>query len=423
MSKKKTMLQEKEFYSKVCVAGSIKFVVGEATEENIQLSDLDKFSCNLATILARDKEVVAVNLKTLPNKCKVYIAKNNAWSVEDLAYLNKVKETLINVSNDAPMTFKQALDRNDVKDLYGTIMKYCSKKLESRLKKLRNDIVNEEGKIDDEYIQSFLDYAKNKKINADDIYNDKKKSAISRVCSEYYHTAKSDPTFPKKFLGHIKKVGSYIGSLMNITNCVCKDKYKNLFSSIDMNLLDPIHADQPISSWKDVVQKFFHAQEKGYNNFKKTCLKDYVIRSKLEVIYGGVGKQLECENVSHIYLHAELNVLTKIMNIDKERKFIAVSKRCCYLCESYIRFAQSKGHNIAFSGSHKKLYHGWKLPDTFKKEFMSDALFELDQIIEREIESHTSTSANSDSGAESGSDNLNYDGIEFVDTLDDTFDF
>ncbi|CAI2187394.1 16984_t:CDS:2 [Funneliformis geosporum] len=272
------------------------------------------------------------------------------------------------------MTFKQALDRNDVKDLYGTIMKYCSKKLESRLKKLRNDIVNEEGKIDDEYIQSFLDYAKNKKINADDIYNDKKKSAISRVCSEYYHTAKSDPTFPKKFLGHIKKVGSYIGSLMNITNC-------------------------------------------------KTCLKDYVIRSKLEVIYGGVGKQLECENVSHIYLHAELNVLTKIMNIDKERKFIAVSKRCCYLCESYIRFAQSKGHNIAFSGSHKKLYHGWKLPDTFKKEFMSDALFELDQIIEREIESHTSTSANSDSGAESGSDNLNYDGIEFVDTLDDTFDF
>ncbi|CAG8612443.1 14597_t:CDS:1 [Acaulospora morrowiae] len=412
------MSQEKEFYSKVCVAGSIKFIVGEATEENIQLSDLDKFSCNLATILARDKEVVAVNLKILPNKCKVYIAKNNAWNVEDLEYLNKVKETLINVSKDAPMTFKQALNRNDMRDLYFAIMKYCSKKLEHRLNKLRNDMANKEGKIDDEYIQSFLDHAKNKKINADDIYNDKKKSAISRFCGEYYHTAKDDPTFPKKFLGHIKKVGSYIGSLMDITNCVLKDRYKTLFSSIDMNLLDPIHANQPIYSWKDVVQKFFHAQEKGYENFKKTRLKDYVIRNRLEEIYGGVDKQLERENVSHIYLHAELNVLTNIMNHDKERKFIAVSKRCCYLCESYIRFAQSKGHNIAFSGSHKKLYHGWKLPDAFKKEFMSDALFDLDQIIEREIERHVSISTKSDSGAESGSDNLNYDDFEFVDAFE-----
>ena len=81
MSRMPAMSREKEFYSKVCVARSIKFVVGEATEENIQLSDLDKFSCNLATILARDREVVAVNLKNLPNKFKVYIAKNNAWSV------------------------------------------------------------------------------------------------------------------------------------------------------------------------------------------------------------------------------------------------------------------------------------------------------------------------------------------------------
>ncbi|CAG8491552.1 3379_t:CDS:1 [Diversispora eburnea] len=111
------MSQEKEFYSKVCVAGSIKFVVGEATEEYIQLSDLDKFSCNLATILTRDREVAAVNLKILPNKCKVYIAKNNACSVENLEYLNNVKEILINVFKDAPITFQQALNRNDMKDL------------------------------------------------------------------------------------------------------------------------------------------------------------------------------------------------------------------------------------------------------------------------------------------------------------------
>ncbi|CAG8797241.1 1838_t:CDS:1, partial [Dentiscutata erythropus] len=35
---------------------------------------------------------------------------------------------------------------------------------------------------------------------------------------------------------------------------------------------------------------------KGYENFTKTCLKDYVIKSRLEEMYGGVDKQLECEN-------------------------------------------------------------------------------------------------------------------------------
>lgn len=148
-----------------------------------------------------------------------------------------------------------------------------------------------------------------------------------------------------------------------------------------------------------------------------------MIRSRLEEIYGGVDKKLESVNVSHIYLHTELNVLTNIMNNDKGRKFIAVSKKCCYLCESYIRFAQSKGHNIAFSGSHKKLYHGWKLPDALKKEFISNTLFDLDQIIKCEIESHFSISAKSNSGAESGSDSPNYDDSELVDTLDDTYEF
>ncbi|RIA91169.1 hypothetical protein C1645_875630 [Glomus cerebriforme] len=74
-------MQEKEFYSKVCVAGSIKFVVDKAIEEDIDLLNSNKFSCNIATILA----VVAVNLKILPKY--------------------------------APMSFEQAHKRNDVKEL------------------------------------------------------------------------------------------------------------------------------------------------------------------------------------------------------------------------------------------------------------------------------------------------------------------
>ena len=54
---------EEELYSKVCVAESINFVVEEVIHEDIGKNETDKFSCNLATILARDQEIVAVWLE------------------------------------------------------------------------------------------------------------------------------------------------------------------------------------------------------------------------------------------------------------------------------------------------------------------------------------------------------------------------
>src|ERR1051325_3213015 len=66
---KKRILAVSEFYSKVCVAGSVKFAIDEASKEEISLLERDQFSCNLVMILARDTEMVAINLKILPNKC------------------------------------------------------------------------------------------------------------------------------------------------------------------------------------------------------------------------------------------------------------------------------------------------------------------------------------------------------------------
>ncbi|CAG8818751.1 3045_t:CDS:1 [Gigaspora margarita] len=388
------MAQEKEFYSKVCVAESFKFIVDETNEEDVNLSENNKFSCNLTTILARDKEVVAVNLKLLPNKCKVYIAKNGAWSKEDYEYVNKIKEILINVSKDAPMTFEKTCAREDMENLYITVMKYCCNKFIYRLDKLKKDVTGNEKNI---YIKTFLDFAKSQ-IKGD-IFEIN--LAISKVCCEYYRkTAKKDFTFPKKFLRHIKKVGSYYGSLMNITSCVRREKYKTSFSCIDMHLLDPITVNQVISPWSDIVKPFIH-DSKEYENFMKMCLENLMIKFRLKRIYGHVDAQLNNEKSILIYLHPELNVLVNILSQDKESKFIAVSKRSCYLCDSYIRFVQNKGHKITVSGSCKKLYHGWKLPDTFKKEFMSNTIFTLDNIIEREIEHHTDIIAKSDSEAES----------------------
>ncbi|CAI2194524.1 2438_t:CDS:2, partial [Funneliformis geosporum] len=63
-----------------------------------------------------------------------------------------------------------------------------------------------------------------------------------------------------------------------------------------------------------------------------------------------------------------INVLSKEHN-----EFIAVSKKCCYLCESYIKFLRSKKYKITISEVHKNLYSGWKLPNTYSKEFVKSA--------------------------------------------------
>lgn len=48
-------------------------------------------------------------------------------------------------------------------------------------------------------------------------------------------------------------------------------------------------------------------------------------------------------------------MLTSIIDQkEKNKKFIEVSKRCCYLCELYIDFARSKEYNIIVSENIRK---------------------------------------------------------------------
>ncbi|EXX72171.1 hypothetical protein GLOIN_2v1762039 [Rhizophagus irregularis DAOM 181602=DAOM 197198] len=368
-----------EFYSKVCVARSIKFVTNEASKEEINLSESDQFSHNLATILARNNEVVAVNLKILPNKCRIYISKNNKWLNKDTKYIEEIQVLMKNLSKDDPITFEQAAERKDVFALFYNVLEYCSVKLGRRLNKLKKDIKNNKHQP---HIKSFLEFLESSEINVNNLdeINESSGKEISKfeylmttACCEYYKYNKKNKNYPQRFLGHIKKVGSYAASVMDIVNCACKDKYKIPFSCIDLRLLDPVPK----------------------------------IRDRLNEIYGGTGGQLDRGRINHIYLHVELNILTNTDILSKEHnEFIAVSKKCCYLCESYIKFLRSKGYKITVSGGHKKLYHKWKLPDTYSSEFAKCALCDLDQIIESEIEQHTKIIAKSDSNGENAdSDN------------------
>ncbi|GBC08613.1 hypothetical protein RclHR1_08250010 [Rhizophagus clarus] len=403
--------QEKkcELYSKVCVAGSIKFVISEPRgekEKNVE----EKFSCNLATILARDREVVAVALKLFPNKCDVYISKNEDWKREDGNYINKIKANLKSISKDAPVTLDAAFDRSDVGDLFEAIMDYCSTKFESRLNKLKNDITK---RRQSQYILSFIEFAEFAGI--EDV-NEVHGYEISEICNSYYKKVKDktvidDPENWKKFLRHLRKVGSYDSALVDITACACNEKYKKQFSNVNMVVLKPVIVSrQPIFSWANVIQKFIHST-KEYEKFKKRCLDDDFILGRLKEIYGtdsNANPQLNNEKIEQrLCLHAAMNILKYI--IDQRNKnpvFIAVSKHCCYLCELYIKFARSKGYQIYTSGAHNNLYHRWVLPDTWDITIKEDALkymiADLDRIIREELEHHVDIKARSDSEGESG---------------------
>ncbi|CAB4386356.1 unnamed protein product [Rhizophagus irregularis] len=124
-------MSEEELYSKICVAQSIKpvFVDNESSYK------LSKLSCSLATILARDKDIVAIG----------------PWLDEEVVYINKIREYLRNISNDSPKKSKANSDTLAIE-----ILSYCSNKLESRINKLKEDLTRNPDK---EYIKSFIRYA------------------------------------------------------------------------------------------------------------------------------------------------------------------------------------------------------------------------------------------------------------------------
>ncbi|CAI2182147.1 17642_t:CDS:1 [Funneliformis geosporum] len=295
-------------------------------------------------------------------------------------------------------------------------MDYCYDKFESRLRKLKEDIIRPQN----QHILSFTKFANIKDVNEVDGYE------ISGICSRYYKTVKDNPAIPKKFLRHLKKVGSYYSALVDITACACKKEYQNQFSNMDVVTLKPNMVNQPIFSWSKIIKMVIRTTGE-YNKFKEICLHDDVILKKLEEIYGTDNKKnprLDNEEiVQRLCLHAEMNILTNIIDQkDKRPVFIAVSKYCCYLCKLYIKFAQNKGYHIFSSGTHNKLYHRWILPDTKDITFKNDALkfiiADLDRIIRKEVVQHVDIRARSDSEGESeNSDNAKHVDHAKVDNL------
>jgi hypothetical protein len=155
----------------------------------------------------------------------------------------------------------------------------------------------------------------------------------------------------------------------------------------------------------DFIIKFIRrwADDSNYKRFTDKCLKDECIMKRMQKIYADKTTnqlQLDCDIKRRVYLHAELNILAFIMNKKITKKvFIAVSKKCCYLCELYIDLANDEGHNVIISRKHKKIYSGWKLPhvsDNFEIMSLKRLLNRLDKIIKNKISSGEGTNLDND---------------------------
>ncbi|EXX55073.1 hypothetical protein RirG_228600 [Rhizophagus irregularis DAOM 197198w] len=122
--------REKELYSKICAASGIK---DEASGKITRLTKNDEFSSSLATLLTRDKEMVAVMLKVSTNGCNIYMAKNDKWFENDFTYIDRIKNYLKKYLKLLPYHWKW-------QPLSSEVMTCFTVKLESRFDKLKDDI-------------------------------------------------------------------------------------------------------------------------------------------------------------------------------------------------------------------------------------------------------------------------------------------
>jgi len=233
------------------------------------------------------------------------------------------------------------------------MMIYYSGKLRKRLEKLKKDIKNNSG---DKYVEAFQKYYSTKV--------DKKTNMlkISQVCNDYYQEIKIDTMIHPKFLRHIKKVASYIGSLVDIIECACNISYKGLFANVVVRKGKSDIINQPIYSLKNIIKKFA-GNDDDYNCFMKTYSEKHRVMDRMKKVY--IDKDI-CELQQYdgdkdvkkqIYLHVEMRILSIIIDSNhKHKEYIAVSKRCCYLCEMYIEFVRANGYNIIISENHRKIY-------------------------------------------------------------------
>jgi hypothetical protein len=373
------------FYDKLCLASSIKFTIDKPDYINIK-DNVYKFVNSISTILARDKEVVAVYIEqTISKESNLFLGKNGNWNDKDKKYIENILKNLKDISEDGKIT----RDSEKLINIRNLMIEYCKNKINKRVEKLIKD-------FNDKNISNNSEYDKLKKIiknNNNDILN------ITRECNNLYKNNMVNwnkyPT--NKYYKHVKKLGSYAASINTICTCASKSEYKDFFKKGDINYSNTIDNDITIKDWTNVLN-FYIKDKKTKNQIIDDCKLDRDINNKIENIY--VNKK------QNFYCHGELHIIKYLVDKKYKKKcYLGISKLCCYMCFNYINFLNNNGYNFIVSGTHNKLYHRWLLPEVKDNELNNKIKKQMDDIldetIKNEINEYTKIIPDSDSAGNS----------------------
>ncbi|PKK69487.1 hypothetical protein RhiirC2_501529 [Rhizophagus irregularis] len=299
------------------------------------------FSCYLTTILARDKEVVAVWLSILQGRCEIYLSKNSDWLDKDNKFIDNITKYLKNISKNAP-----AKSEDNERDFLDDIEFYG----------------------DDEHVKSFKDFFSAKVGDT----NNTSTITISGVCKEYYKKikkAKVESRIPSEFLRPV------------------------------------IINNHPIYSWKNIIKRFIDEDKyKCFMDRISKVYTDNATREQQQLDGDDVKKYI-CSHAEMSILALIINkgIKSRVFIAASKRCCYLCKLYTDFARKQGYNIIVSEPQfftNYAFDWKYMKICSEWQLPhvedNDFKARSLTYILKNLDQIIEKKLKHYTSSlSANS----------------------------
>ena len=72
--------------------------------------------------------------------------------------------------------------------------------------------------------------------------------------------------------------------MIDIIECARNIAYKELFTNVVVHKGKADIIDQPIYSWKNIINKFVDNNDNDYNHFMKTCSKKHHVMERIKKV-------------------------------------------------------------------------------------------------------------------------------------------
>lgn len=394
--------EEKKFYELALVVQCCIFNIEEINKQNNNIGNINnqtdklKFLDSLAQIFCFEKgQVIATYFDDKTNnfyvtcnseldKMKDYIiyvfnsSKNILTEKNNIEKEKLKKELRIKISNKNKKKMRHNMNKNGPKN---QILELNIKKLKNSFKENQDSIIksyihrkNNKYKIMkstdyvlytennispeinyEEYIDSIIHYIKELKILLPDIDINKSNVKLSTLLNISYFSAKIYQSIIFDYLTqnndqlakYIRKISRYEISVNTLFGCLEKRGYKELFLNTNLNFIEPeITNNVFITDWAETLKKYNASDE-------------FIEKIRKDLKLYGLHKY---PKKAQVPVHAEMNIVKKLLNDNLSFGVIGVSKYCCYLCSICIEKLKNNGKIFNISGTHGKAYGLWKNP-------------------------------------------------------------